>query len=169
VFEGRIFSVETVDARLPNGKHNDYHLVVHHEAVTLVPVDQEGNIWFVRQYRLGAGDVILELPAGILNGGELPEPAALREIREEIGMAAGRLQLLGQFYMSPGYTTEYMYAYLAQDLTEAPLNADDDEFIHVEKIPLERAFQMARSGEIKDGKTLVALLLAQPLLTTYRG
>ncbi len=160
VFEGRIFDLQNVETRLPDGREFEYNLVIHAPAVTLVPVDAHGNLWFVRQWRMGAGQALLELPAGVLNPGEDPDTTAAREIREEIGMAAGRIRKLGEFYMSPGYSTEYMHVYLAQDLTESPLAGDEDEFIEVEKIPVKQVFDMVRQGEFKDGKTLAALLMA---------
>ncbi len=164
VFEGHIFDIQNVSTRLPDGREHEYNLVVHAAAVTLVPVDAQGNIWFVRQWRVGAGQSLLELPAGVLDEGEDPQTAAGRELREEIGMAAGRIRELGDFYMVPGYSTEHMYAYLAQELSELPLDQDDDEFIEVEKIPFQRVLDMIKRGEFKDGKTIAALMLAQPFL-----
>lgn len=167
VLEGRIFDVQNVDTRLPDGRELQYNLVVHAAAVALVPLDSQGKICFVRQFRIGAGEALLELPAGVLDPGEAPETAAAREIREETGLAAGRLLKLGEFFMSPGYCTEYMYVYLAQDLTEDPLSSDEDEFIRVEKIALDEVYAMVRRNELRDGKTLAALLLALPALKSY--
>jgi ADP-ribose pyrophosphatase len=164
VYEGHIFDVENVGTRLPDGREYEYNLVVHAAAVTLVPVDARGNIWFVRQWRIGAGQNLLELPAGVLDDGEDPQTAAGRELREEIGMAAGRIRGLGDFYMVPGYSTEHMYIFLAQDLTDSPLDQDEDEFIEVEKIPVEQVLAMLQRGEFKDGKTIASLCLAMPYL-----
>ena len=85
-------------------------------------------------------------------------------MREEIGLAAGKLLKLGEFYLAPGYSSEFMYIFLATNLYPAPLEADDDEFIEVETIPAQEVYKMLDSGLIKDGKTLAALLLARPHL-----
>ncbi len=162
VYKGRIFDVRQDQVEMPNGKTTFLDIVQHSGAVTLVPIDEQGRVWFVRQYRHPAGKSLLELPAGTLDPGEAPEEAARREIREEIGMAANRLQELGQFYMAPGYSTEFMHVYLATGLSPDPLQGDEDEFLSVEKIHLRNVFEMAAAGEILDGKTLAALLLMRP-------
>lgn len=163
VYSGRAFSVEVVDARLPDGNVRRFDLVRHTGAVTIVPL-HEGKIFFVRQYRFGADDALLELPAGTLNHGEDPAVCAAREVREEIGMAAGKLDKLGEFYLAPGYSTEYMHVYLAGELYPDQLPGDDDEFLQVEAIPVDQVMQMVRDNQLNDGKTLAALLLALPHL-----
>ncbi len=160
-YTGRVFEVEKVHMQLPTGEVRAYDLVNHPSAVTIVPQDYAGNILFVRQFRVGAQEELLELPAGLLKDGEDPDPAAARELREETGMAAEKLTRIGGFYSSPGYSSEYLYIYLAADLYPAPLEQDDDEFIQVEAIPAAKALEMARSGEIRDAKTLATLLLAE--------
>jgi len=162
--QGRVFSLRRDRVRMPDGLEASLDIIDHPPAVTLVPVDDEGQILFVRQYRHAIGSEILELPAGVMEAGEPPEVSARREIREETGMSAASLQLLGEFYQVPGYSTEYMYVYLAQGLQPDPLPGDDDEYITVERMPVSQAYQMAKMGEIKDAKTLAALLLAAPYL-----
>ncbi|HMN59246.1 MAG TPA: NUDIX hydrolase [Anaerolinea sp.] len=166
VFAGRAFTVAQHHLRLPDGRVQTYDLVEHNNAVTILPLDDQGNIIFIRQYRLGAQGDLLELPAGVLHDEEDPTLSASREVREETGFAAGRLSPLGGFYMAPGYSTEYMHVFLATDLTADPLPQDDDEFLQAERIPMARALEMARQGEIRDGKTLVALFLAGPLFSS---
>jgi len=161
VFKGRVFDVQTDHIRLPNGARARVDLVVHKDAVTLLPVDEAGNIWFIRQYRHPIGKVLLELPAGVLEEAELPEDGAGRELREETGMAAGKLRRIGKVYLAPGYSTEALYIFLAEQLYYSPLEPDADEMIEVEKIPLVTAYQMAESGEIEDAKTLGALFFAR--------
>jgi len=164
IYQGRAFDVQKLLARLPDGREHEYDLVSHSGAVTLVPVDQDGNMWFVRQFRVGALQELLELPAGLIEKDEPPELSAGRELREEIGMAAGELRELGQFYMAPGYSSEYMYIYLATGLHASPLPQDEDEFLQVQAIPVQQVYAMIHTNQVSDGKTLAALLLAEPFL-----
>jgi ADP-ribose pyrophosphatase len=167
VYPGRAFTIRRDHIRLPDGRTTKFDIVEHHGSVVLIPVDDEGNMLFVRQYRHAAGKVLLELPAGTLDEGEEPEACARREIREETGMAAGKLELLGGFFLAPGYSTEYMYVYLATGLRHDPLQADADEFLQVAAFPLAEALEMAEGGEAPDAKSLAALLLARPQLEKY--
>jgi len=161
VFSGKIFTVEQLTLSLPSGKTHIYELLTHPGAVTIVPVDDDENILFVSQYRVGVGKELLELPAGTLSLGEEPLACAEREIREETGMATGKLKKLGEFYLAPGYSSEYQYIYLASDLYSAPLEGDEDEFLNLVKIPVKKVYEMAEAGEFYDAKTLAALLLAR--------
>jgi ADP-ribose pyrophosphatase len=163
-YHGHAFNVELVQVRLPDGRERSYDLVAHNGSVTIVPLDEEGNILFINQYRLGAGGMLLELPAGVMEDNEEPHACAARELREETGMASSELGLLGDFYLAPGYCNEHMTVFLATHLYRDPLQADEDEFLKVEKIPLARAIQMAQNGEIHDSKTLATLFLALPFL-----
>ena len=164
VYPGRAFTIRRDTLRLPDGHETRLDIVEHVGSVVIIPLDEQGNLLFVRQYRHATGQDLLELPAGTLNKGEAPEACAHREIREETGMAAGHMQDLGGFYLAPGYSTEYMHVYLATDLHPDPLEADADEFLSVEKIPLTRALAIARGGEIPDAKSLAALLMVQAAL-----
>ncbi len=168
VFTGKAFNVELVTMLLPNGRETRYDLVNHPGAVTIIPIDEAGRILFVRQFRPGARRELLELPAGVLNSGEDPVGCAGREIREETGMAAGNLRLLGKFFLAPGYSSEYMHVFLATKLAAAPLKADEDEFLRVEAISVAEALHMAENGEIEDGKSLASLLLARPYIDQIR-
>jgi ADP-ribose pyrophosphatase len=163
-YRGRAFDVAKVEVQLPNGKDRAYDLVEHGDSVTIVPVDGEGQLHFVIQYRMGSGSELLELPAGVMEEGETPLACAEREIREEIGLAAGKMQRLGGFYLAPGYTDEFMTVFLATELYEAPLDPDADEFLNVRTIKVEEAYNEAQAGDFNDGKTLAALLLAQPFI-----
>jgi ADP-ribose pyrophosphatase len=163
-YKGRAFNVRRDHVRLPNGKTTNLDVVEHTGAVTMLPYDGDGNIWFVRQYRHPAGETLLELPAGTLEPGEPPEEAAAREIREEIGMAAGSLRKIGEFFMVPGYSSECMHVFLATDLTPDPLKRDADEFIDVEVIPYKQALEMVAAGQVRDGKTIAVLYMAKQLL-----
>jgi ADP-ribose pyrophosphatase len=169
LLRGRVFNVRRDQVRLPNGEVVQLNIVEHVGAVTLVPVDEQGRIWFVRQYRHATRGLLLELPAGMVEVGESPEECAHREIREEIGMAAGQLSKIGEYFLAPGYSTEYMHVYLATNLHPAPLPGDIDEFLSVETIPIKEAFHLAESGQLRDAKSLACLLLARPFLLSGSG
>lgn len=163
-FRGHAFDVATVRAKLPNGKEREYDLVQHPDSVAIVPVDENGLIYFVSQYRIGPESELLELPAGVMEAGETPLECAEREVREEVGMAAAEMQALGGFYLAAGYANEYMTVFLATGLYEAPLAPDADEFLNVRTFSIKEAYQLAQDGKLGDGKSLAALLLAQKAL-----
>ena len=167
LLEGRAFKVRRDTLKTPDGRETELDIVEHTGSVVLLPIDDEGNLLFVRQYRHAAGEDLLELPAGTRDGAEPFEECAAREIREETGLEAGALQKLGEFYLVPGYSTELMAVFLATDLKENPLQADEDEFLQVEKIPLKQAIDMAEQGEIQDAKSLAALALSRSHLEKY--
>ncbi len=158
-FAGRAFQVRIDTVRRPDGKSQKIEIVDHPGAVTLVPVDADGLLNFVRQYRHSTLEVMLELPAGTLEPDEDPAACARRECREEIGLAPEKLEPLGGFFLAPGYSTEYLHVYLATGLTQSPLPADEDEDLRVERMTLEQAEALARSGELRDAKSLAALYL----------
>ena len=167
IYKGRIFELQKVQVRTPDGRQVAYDLIHHPGSIGIVPLDTEGNILFVRQFRVGIDDNLLEIPAGTLEAGELPEKTASRELREETGMAANHIRKIGEFFLAPGYTSEKMHLFLAQDPYPAPLQPDKDEFITLQPIPIQEAFRMAKDGEIRDAKTLAALLLVQAHLDLH--
>lgn len=157
----RPFDVERVHFRLPDGRERDYDLVQHVDAVTILPVDNLGQVHLVRQYRIGAQKELLELPAGVMDPGEEPLETARRELREEIGKDCGELIQLGGFFMAAGYSTEYMHVFLALDLKDSPLEQDDDEFLTTVVVPITELIEMVYDGRLADGKSLSTLLLAR--------
>ena len=163
-YNGRVFDVAKVYVKLPDERERAYDLVEHGDSVTIIPVTEDGQLYFVAQHRIGSGGTLLELPAGVLDGDEEPHSAATRELQEEIGKAPGELIELGGFYLAPGYTDEYMVVFLAKNLADSPLDPDEDEFLEIIKMPISEVYQKAIAGEIHDGKTLASLLLAQPYL-----
>ncbi len=167
LLKGRNFKVKRDYIKTPDGRETKLEIVEHGGSVVIIPVDDDGNLLFVRQYRHAAGEDLLELPAGTRDDDEPFEQCAAREIREEVGMEAGKLEKVGEFYLAPGYSTEFMVVFLATKLKHNPLQADDDEFLQVEKIPLKKAIQMAESGDMPDAKSLAALLLARSHLEKY--
>ena len=169
VFHGKVFNIRRDVVKAPSGAHRVIDVVDHGGAVSMMPVDDQGRILFVRQYRHATGEYILELPAGTLDPEEDPDDCAVRECREEIGMTPGRLVHLGDCYLAPGYSSELNHMYLALDLTPAPLSPDEDEDIRVEPVPLEGIRAFVQNGGVRDGKSLAILLLALPLLEERGG
>ena len=169
VYHGRAFDVRLDQVRLPDGGATSLDIVEHNPAVLLVPLEADGSLWLVRQYRHAAGEDLLEFPAGSLEPGEDPAEGAQRELREETGLRADELVDLGGFYLAPGYSTEYIHVFLARRLAADPLPGDDDEWMEVEKRSLPALLAMAQKGEFRDAKSLAALQLAAPYLVPDRG
>jgi ADP-ribose pyrophosphatase len=159
-YQGRAFEVRVEEVEIRPGKTLQLDIVQHANAVTILPLDADANVWFIRQYRHPAREYLLELPAGTLEPGEDPLPAANRELQEEIGMRAASLAEIASFYLAPGYSTELMHVFLATGLSPSALEQDEDEIITVEKIPAAQAAALARQGELRDSKSLAAVLLA---------
>lgn len=161
IFSGRVFDV-TVDT-VREGDRTYVREVVHHPgSAVIVPLLDDGEIALVRQYRHPAVKYLLECPAGTLNDHESPEEGAARELEEELGLVAGKLEKLCEFFVSPGFCEEKMWLYLATDLTETAQRLEDDEALEVVRLPIERALQMITDGEIEDAKTIIGLMLAAP-------
>jgi len=169
LLQGRAFKVRRDYLRTPKGEETQLEIIEHGGSVVLVPIDEEGNLLLVRQYRHAAGQDLLELPAGTRYEEEPFEECAAREIREETGMEASKLQKVGGFFLAPGYSTEFMVVFLATGLRHNPLEADFDEFLQVEKISVKQASALFQSGGILDAKSLAAWLLATPHLEKYLG
>lgn len=162
-FHGVIVDVRTDTVRLPDGREAGREVVDHPGGVAVLPLDADGQAILVRQYRYPMGQVLLEVPAGKLEYGEEPRPAALRELEEEVGVIPDRLDYLGSLYVSPGISTEVIHLYLATGLRQGRRHPDEDEFLDVERLPFDRLLDMALGDELKDAKT-AALVLKTALL-----
>jgi len=161
VFEGRVFKV-TVDT-VREGELTYQRDVVHHPgSAVIVPIHDDGTVALVRQYRHPAVRYLLEVPAGTLDNGERPEDGAARELEEELGLVAERLEKLTEFFVSPGFLEEKMWVYLATGLSEGRAKPDEDEVLDVVRLPIGDALEMITSGEIQDAKTIIGLILAAP-------
>lgn len=160
LYEGRVVSLRVDRVKLAGGREAVREVAEHAPVVGIVALDGEGNVLLVRQYRLPAGQSLLEIPAGGIDPNESAEEAAQRELQEETGQRAGRLELLCSFFLSPGYCDEYMYLYLATALEPSTLAADADERIEVVRLSLARALRLIERGEIHDAKTIVGLWAA---------
>lgn len=158
IYSGHIIHLDVHQVRLPNGQEATRELVTHPGAVGIVPMDADGNVLLVAQFRFAAGRVLLEIPAGTLEKDELPDDCAVRELREETGFRPGKIEKLGGLFVAPGYTTEYIHLYYATDLQSDPLTPDADESLHLHRMPLAEALAMIEAGDIMDGKTISGLL-----------
>lgn len=161
VFEGRVFDV-TVDTVREGELTYQREVVHHHGSAVILPVFDDGTVALVRQYRHPAVRYLLEAPAGTLEDGERPDVGAARELEEELGLTAGRMDKLSEFFVSPGFCEEKMWVFLATDLTEGVQRLDADENLEVVRLPIAEVLEMITSGEIQDAKTIIALLLAAP-------
>jgi ADP-ribose pyrophosphatase len=169
VFRGRLLDVTVERARLPNGVEADFEVVRHRGAAAIVPVTADNEVVLVRQYRFAVGDWLLEVPAGTLATDEAPEACAHRELAEEVGLAAQRLEPLGSIWTTPGFTDERIWLFLATGLAAAEQRLDPDEVLSVVRLPLAQALAMAAGGEIVDGKSVAALLRAAARLGVRLG
>jgi len=159
IYDGKIFDVVESEIR-----HDDVQykreIVIHKGSAVIIPVFADGTVALVRQYRYAAEKFLLEVPAGTLNKDEDPQLGAERELEEEIGVRAGKVEKLTEFYVSPGFLTEKMYVFLATGLTKTAQRLEIDELLTIEQISFTAAFDLIRSGEIEDAKTIAGLVLA---------
>ena len=160
IFRGRIVGLRVDTIQLPDGRSSTREIVEHSGSVAVVPLDGRGNVLMVRQYRKPVEQELLEIPAGLLEQGEEPEAAALRELQEETGHTAQRIELLVRFFTTPGFCDEEMHIFLATGLVAGQPNPDEDEQIELVPVPLADVSEMIRRGDIRDGKSIAALLLA---------
>ncbi len=163
-FEGRIFKVTVDDIELENGEKSIREIVHHHGGACILPLFDNGDICLVRQFRYAYGKELWELPAGKLELNEDPFEAAKRELTEECGLTADTYIDLGEMYPTVGYCSEVIYIWAATGLHEADMHLDEGEFLTPERVPLEKAYEMVMSGEIQDGKTIVAILKIKALI-----
>ncbi len=163
IFEGKVFDLHLDTVEL-DGHTYEREIIRHPGAVAMIPFDGEGNVLLVRQYRAGAGQELLEIPAGGLDPGESREQCARRELQEEIGMYPETLEKLGDFWVAASYTTELITIYIARGLRPSKLKGDTDERIATVTMPFRKAVQMALTNEIQDAKTLIGLMWAANLL-----
>ena len=159
IYTGRIFDLRIDEVREDDLEYKR-EIVVHKGSAVIVPVFDDGTVALVRQYRHAAGKFMLEVPAGSLEIDEDPLTGAIRELEEEVGVVAGKVELITEFYVSPGFLTERMYVFLATSLTETAQNLDGDENIEIERIPLAAAVEMSGDGRIEDAKSIIGLMMA---------
>ncbi len=165
VFDGLILHIDHINNRLPNGKLAAREVARHVGASAVVPLDSEGNVWLVKQFRAPIDRVLLEVPAGKLDyKGEDRLEAAKRELQEETGLTAGEWTHLSDIVTTPGFSDECISLYLARNLSAGESHPDDDEFLNVVKVPLGELSAMIARGEVTDAKTICAVLLAEKVV-----
>ncbi len=158
VFEGRAVKLRVDTVKLPGGRETTREIVEHENCVAIVALDDADNILLVKQFRKPVEKDLLEIPAGGIDPGESPEDAVRREMREETGFLPRKVDKLGGFYSSPGFCTEYLHLYLATDLVDSPLQAEDSESISLVRVPLAQITGLIASGAICDAKSIAGLL-----------
>ena len=168
IYHGKVIHLFKDTVRLPNGKNAIREVMRHIGAAAVVAMTENDEVILVRQYRYPFGTTLLEIPAGKLDPGEAPEHCARRELEEETGRTAEQLLSLGVYYPSVAILDEKIHLYLARGLTQSEAHLDDDEFLHVETMPLEALVGQILAGEIPDGKTQVAILKTWYLLKGER-
>jgi len=159
VFSGRAVKLRVDDVKLPDGRRTSREIVEHSDCVAVIPIDADGNVLLVRQFRKPVEKELLEIPAGCIDPGEEPETTVRREMREETGYLPRKVERLGGFYASPGYCTEYLHLYLAYDLIPDRLQAEDSDSIELVPVPLNQVAGLIASGDICDAKSIAGLLL----------
>jgi len=169
VFDGRVVKVFLEDVRLPDGRTVKWESVRHPGAVGMVPLQDDGCVLMVKQYRHAVRGVLLEIPAGKLDPGEDPVDCARRELAEEVGMKAEATVPLAEFFNSPGYSDERFFLYLCTGLSAAPGIPEPDEFLEIVEVPLEDGFAMIADGRIRDAKSIIGLTLARALTRGENG
>jgi len=168
IYRGRVVELHRDRILLPDGRESVREVMEHPGGVTVLPMDEQGNVYCVRQYRYPVGKHLLEAPAGKLEPGEDPLECAVRELSEETGFTADEPIDLGRIYPSPGYSAEILYLYLARGLHAGEMHLDEGEFLDVEKHSLDELTELVMRGELSDGKTVAAVLKVK-LLPAGKG
>ena len=164
VYQGKIINLRVDRVELPNGSVSTREIVEHNGGVSVLPVSEDGSVYLVRQFRKAAEQILLEAPAGKIDPGEGHFACGSRELKEETGFHADRYRYLGYILPTPGYVNEKIHLYLACGLRSGAAEPDADEFVDLQRMPLEEAYRMALHGEIRDAKTVVLLLKAKEFL-----
>ena len=168
VFDGVVVKLFVDEVELPNGKKSVREIVRHPGAVCVIPVDDDGNVIMIKQFRYPFSQVLLEVPAGKLEKGEDPLDAVKRELEEESGVVAERVEYIGTMYTTVAILDEKIHMYLATGLSYNNAHPDEDEFLETEKIPLSTLVDMVMEGKIPDSKTQIAILKAEKILTKQK-
>ncbi len=164
IYSGKVITLDIHNVQLTNAAIAEREIITHPGGVAVIPINKDNEIYLVKQFRKPYEAEILEIPAGKLEKGELPETCGSRELKEETGLTASKIIFLTQMYPSPGYTDEVVHIYMAEDLVEGEAARDEDEFLNVYKYKLDEAVQMIKEGIIKDAKTIIAVMMVKLLI-----
>lgn len=164
IFDGRVVKLYVDDIELPNGKPSTREVIRHPGAVCVIPITENKEVIMVRQFRYPFARTLLEIPAGKLEPNEEPLDAVKRELEEESGVVAEKIEFIGMTYTTVAFTDEKIYTYMATGLSYTDCHPDEDEFLEIERVPLDTLVKMVMSGEIKDSKTQVAILKVEKIL-----
>ena len=159
IYDGRILKLRLDTVKLPSGRVTKREIVEHDDSIAIVAIDGDDNVLLVKQFRKAVEKEVLEIPAGGIDPGEEPVAAVKRELREETGFLPQRVERIGGFYTSPGYSSEFLHLFVASDLTPEKLPAEDTESIKVERVPISRILELIRTGAINDAKSVAGLLM----------
>jgi ADP-ribose pyrophosphatase len=159
IYEGRVINLRKDEVKLSNGHITQREIVEHRGAICVAPVAEDGKILLVRQYRKPAEQALLELPAGSLEIDEDPLVCAHRELGEECGLKAAQMTLMFQCYLAPGYSSEYMYGYVAHGLEKVSMQPEEDEILELESYSVQELLPMIADGRIRDAKTICGVLM----------
>lgn len=160
IYDGRIIGVRVETVELPDMKYAKREIVDHANGVGIIALTDRGTMFMVRQYRIAVREYLLEIPAGLIEHGENPQDAAVRELQEEIGYRPGKLEYILDAYASPGFTNEKISLFLAADLVASKLDLDETEFLEAEEYPIEELYNMVLNFEITDAKSIIGILYA---------
>ncbi|MDK2835415.1 MAG: ADP-ribose pyrophosphatase [Thermosediminibacterales bacterium] len=164
IYKGKIIDVKIDTVLLPNGKKSTREIVKHTGAVAVIPILDNGKLVMVKQFRKPIEKINLEIPAGKLEPNEKPLECAKRELSEETGYISDKLKYILSFYTTPGFSDEIIHLFLAQDLKKHQSSHDEDEFLEIVEVPFKTVLDMIYKGEIRDGKTILGVLITEKLL-----
>ncbi|AEY66265.1 NUDIX hydrolase [Clostridium sp. BNL1100] len=165
IYKGNIIKVQNLTVSLPNGKEATRDIVLHPGASVVVPINEKGELYMVKQFRKPLDMTTLELPAGKLDSaGEDPKLCAERELMEETGLRAGKIEHMISIHTTPGFCNEVIHMYAATELTQGDSCTDEDEFLDVEKIHVSKLVDMILNHEITDAKTIIGVMMAEKIL-----
>jgi ADP-ribose pyrophosphatase len=159
IFKGEILNLRVDTVKTADGRRSTREIIEHAPCVAIVAIDSEDNVLLVRQYRLAAAKELLEIPAGGIEPNESPEAAVIREMREETGLRPHKVERLTGFYLSPGFSSEYLHLFLASEFEHDPLSAEDTAAIELVKVPVSQIKELVASGKIEDGKSVAGLMM----------
>jgi ADP-ribose pyrophosphatase len=165
IYKGNIINVDNLTVTLPDGRQATRDIVRHPGASVIVPLNEKGEVYMVRQFRKPIDTVTLEIPAGKLDPGEDPLECAKRELKEETGLDAKEIRHLVSIHSTPGFSNEVLHLYSATGLSEGESCTDEDEFISTERYPVAELIEMILNGRITDAKTIIGVLLADKILS----